>query len=97
MLIIQQCSVSLKIVHQSAETLAVLHAGADVLFVGKGADVGVTVSPIRINSLKEFGSLETVGERLLGTERAKARPCPELAAQGASFTMLLQLWRAVLQ
>ena len=50
-------------------------AGADVLFVGKAADVGVTVSPIRINSLKEFGSLETVGERLLGTERAKASPC----------------------
>ena len=53
-----------------------LHAGADVLFVGKGADVGVTVSPIRINTLKEFGTLETVGERLLGTERAKASPSP---------------------
>ena len=49
-------------------------AGADVLFVGKGADVGVTVSPIRINSLKEFGNLETVGEKLLGTEKAKVRP-----------------------
>lgn len=42
--------------------------------MGKGADVGVTVSPIRINSLKEFGNLETVGEKLLGTEKAKVRP-----------------------
>ncbi len=46
-------------------------AGADVLFVGKGADVGVTVNPIRINSLKDFGSLEAVGEKLLGAEKAK--------------------------
>ena len=44
------------------------------MFIGKGADVGVTVSPIRINSLKDFGSLETVGERLLGTEKAKVSP-----------------------
>ena len=47
-------------------------AGADVLFVGKGADVGVTVSPIRINSLREFGTVEAVGDRLLGAEKAKA-------------------------
>ena len=51
-----------------------IYAGADVLFVGKGADVGVTVSPIRINSLREFGTVEAVGDRLLGAEKAKAGP-----------------------
>lgn len=51
-----------------------IYAGADVLFVGKGADVGVTVSPIRINSLREFGTVEAVGDRLLGAEKAKASP-----------------------
>jgi hypothetical protein len=50
-------------------------AGADVLFVGNGADVGVTVSPIRINGLREFGTVEAVGERLLGAEKAKVRYC----------------------
>jgi len=51
-------------------------AGADVLFVepkGKAADIGVTVSPIRIRSLEQFGDLATVGERLLAVERGKVR------------------------
>lgn len=49
-------------------------AGADVLFVNparKSTTLGVTVSPIRINSLDKFGSLETVRDKLLATEKAK--------------------------
>lgn len=49
-------------------------AGADALFRDsnqKSTTVGVTVSPVRIASLEDFGSLETVGERLLGAEKAK--------------------------
>lgn len=49
-------------------------AGADALFVDprrKSSTLGVTVSPIRIDSLDKFGSLEMVRERLLSTERAK--------------------------
>ena len=49
-------------------------AGADVLFVNparKSTTLGVTVSPIRISSLDKFGSLETVRDKLLATEKAK--------------------------
>ena len=51
--------------------------GADVLFVeprSKAADVGITVSPIRIRSLEQFGDLAAVGNRLLSAERSKVRP-----------------------
>lgn len=49
-----------------------------MLFVepkGKAADIGVTVSPIRIKSLEQFGDLATVGDRLLAVERGKVRVC----------------------
>ncbi len=58
-------------------------AGADVLFVepaDKAGDIGVTVSPVRIKSLEQFGDLTAVGDRLLAAERSKVimslLPCP---------------------
>ncbi len=48
-------------------------AGADVLFVGGGTEVGITVSPIRIRSLEQFGTPQFVGDKLIGAERAKVR------------------------
>lgn len=49
-------------------------AGADVLFEdpdAKGTNLGVTVTPVRIKSLQQFGSVESVGEKLLNVEREK--------------------------
>jgi len=49
-------------------------AGADVLFRDpqvKKATLGVTVLPVRIATLGEFGSLEQVAEKLVSAERAK--------------------------
>lgn len=49
-------------------------AGADSLFRDpsrKSTTVGVTVYPVTINSLEQFGDLQSVGERLLGAEREK--------------------------
>ena len=49
-------------------------AGADILFLDperKSTTVGVTVSPVRIASLEQFGDVTTVGKRLLDAERAK--------------------------
>ncbi|KAL4857785.1 PsbP domain-containing protein 2 [Chlorella vulgaris] len=49
-------------------------AGADSLFRDPGkksTNVGVTVYPVMIASLDQFGDLQAVGERLLGAERAK--------------------------
>ncbi|BDA46952.1 PsbP domain-containing protein 2, chloroplastic [Coccomyxa sp. Obi] len=49
-------------------------SGADVLFVepsGKAGDIGVTVSPVRIKSLEQFGDLKAVGDRLLAAESSK--------------------------
>jgi hypothetical protein len=48
--------------------------GADALFRDPGAhvdNVGVTVLPVRVASLAEFGSLADAGRRLLAAERAK--------------------------
>lgn len=48
--------------------------GADLLLrdpARKTTTTGVTVLPVRINSLPEFGDLPAVGERLLQAERAK--------------------------
>ncbi len=53
---------------------AISWAGADVLFVepsGKAGDIGVTVSPVRIKSLEQFGDLKAVGDRLLAAESSK--------------------------
>lgn len=60
----------------SNQSCACAGAGADVLFVeprSKGADVGITVSPVRIASLEQFGDLAAVGDRLLAAERSKVR------------------------
>ncbi|KAL4448568.1 hypothetical protein ABPG75_005787 [Micractinium tetrahymenae] len=49
-------------------------AGADALFRDpeqKSTSVGVTVYPVTIDSLEQFGNLQTVGERLLNTEKEK--------------------------
>jgi hypothetical protein len=40
----------------------------------RSTSVGVTVSPVRVESIEKFGSLEAVGRRLLETEAQKARP-----------------------
>ena len=45
-----------------------------MLFLGEGTEVGITVSPIRIKSLEQFGTPQFVGEKLLGAERAKVWP-----------------------
>ena len=49
-------------------------AGADVLFedpVRKSSTLGVTVNPIRMDSLEAFGDLDAVASRLLQAEKAK--------------------------
>jgi len=49
-------------------------AGADVLFRDPSqryATLGVTVLPVMIQSLEKFGSLDSVGDKLLNAERAK--------------------------
>ena len=59
-------------------------AGADSLFqdpAKKSTSVGVTVYPVMISRLEEFGSLESVGDKLLG---AGARPKAVCLARGAS-------------
>lgn len=50
-------------------------AGADSLFRDpskKSTNVGVTVYPVRIASLDQFGDLQAVGERLLGAGEGEA-------------------------
>jgi hypothetical protein len=45
-----------------------------VLFEDPGrrsTSVGVTVSPVRVASIEQFGDLEAVGKRLLDAERKK--------------------------
>mmetsp|Transcript_20086 Transcript_20086/g.60671 ORF Transcript_20086/g.60671 Transcript_20086/m.60671 type:complete len:257 (-) Transcript_20086:232-1002(-) len=49
-------------------------AGADALFedpARKSSTLGVTVSPIRVDSLDAFGDLDAVASRLLQAEKAK--------------------------
>ena len=35
--------------------------------------MGITVSPVRVKTIDQFGSLETVGQKLLDSEKAKVR------------------------
>ena len=37
----------------------------------KGTNLGVTVTPVRISSLEQFGSIDAIGEKLLNVERSK--------------------------
>ncbi|KAL3161295.1 hypothetical protein ABBQ38_009651 [Trebouxia sp. C0009 RCD-2024] len=49
-------------------------AGADVLFTDplrKSTTVGVTVNPIKIVGLQQFGDVETVRKKLIDTEKQK--------------------------
>ncbi|KAL6748977.1 PsbP-domain-containing protein [Haematococcus lacustris] len=49
-------------------------AGADVLFedpARRSSSLGVTVSPVRVASIEEFGGLDSVGSALLEAERKK--------------------------
>jgi hypothetical protein len=39
----------------------------------RSTSVGVTVSPVRVASIEQFGDLEAVGKRLLDAERKKVR------------------------
>ncbi|KAK1287136.1 hypothetical protein QJS10_CPB19g00166 [Acorus calamus] len=58
-------------------------AGAAVLFedeVARGNNIGVVVSPVRIDSLREFGTPEFVAEKLIQAEKRKARFMFRMAA-----------------
>lgn len=60
-------------------SLQVGKMGADVLFrdpAVKSTSVGVTVYPVTISSLEEFGDLEAVGRRLLDAGAAPAQCAP---------------------
>jgi len=53
--------------------------GAEVLFKNpdeKYSNIGVTVSPVTIDSLEKFGTLEEIGERLARAEAAKESTVP---------------------
>ncbi|GBF90784.1 psbP domain-containing protein, chloroplastic-like [Raphidocelis subcapitata] len=71
-------------------------AGADVLFEDpekRSTSVGVTVSPVRVESIEQFGSLEAVGQRLLDTEAKKestldVRLVSESSRRGANGALL---------
>lgn len=51
-------------------------AGAKALFEeGKGSNsIGVVVNPVRLSSLKEFGTPEFVAEKLIQAESRKVLP-----------------------
>lgn len=49
-------------------------AGATVLFVdgkAKGNTIGVVVNPVKLSSLKDFGTPQFVAERLIQAEKRK--------------------------
>jgi hypothetical protein len=49
-------------------------AGATLLFedpASRGNTIGVVVNPVRIASLKDFGSLDEVADKLIAAERRK--------------------------
>jgi hypothetical protein len=46
-------------------------AGADVLFKGSGVNVGITILPVRISRVEEYGTVEQVAEKIVQTEKAK--------------------------
>ncbi len=49
-------------------------AGATLLFedpATRGNTIGVVVNPVRIASLKDFGSLDEVADKLIAAERRK--------------------------
>lgn len=51
-------------------------AGADVLFEDPqrpSTNIGVTVAPVRVASIAQFGTPDAVADKLLAAERAKVR------------------------
>lgn len=49
-------------------------AGADVLFIDterRGVNLGITILPVMISSVKDYGSVGEVAEKILQTEKAK--------------------------
>jgi hypothetical protein len=67
-------------------------AGADTLFLDpdrKSTNVGVTVSPVRVESIEQFGSLEAVGRRLMDTEAKKVGAGPTALLLCCSAAALL--------
>ena len=51
-------------------------AGADVLFEDPqrpSTNIGVTVAPVRVQSIAQFGTPDVVASKLLAAERAKVR------------------------
>ncbi|CAA6660409.1 unnamed protein product [Spirodela intermedia] len=55
-------------------------AGATALFVSeknKNDTIGVVVNPVRLSSLKDFGTPEFVAEKLIQAERRKHKGCPD--------------------
>lgn len=73
-------------------------AGADVLFTDplrKSTTIGVTVNPIKIAGLEQFGDVKTVREKLVNTEKQKV--CALHTSQCNSFfkaalAVFLQTW-----
>lgn len=51
-------------------------AGADALFEDperKSSNIGVTVAPVRVKTLQEFGDIDVVADKLLAAEQNKVR------------------------
>ncbi len=71
-----------------------LASGADVLFEDpsrRSTSVGVTVSPVRIASIEQFGDLATVGQRLLEAEGKKVRQAGTFGATISRYSRYSRL------
>ena len=51
----------------------------------KGTNLGVTVTPLKISSLDQFGAIEKAGQRILGVERAKVPTTRPASTRSASI------------
>lgn len=49
-------------------------AGATALFEEGKNNIGVVVNPVRLSSLREFGTPDFVADKLLQAERKKVQP-----------------------
>jgi hypothetical protein len=68
-------------------------AGADALFedpLRPSTNVGITVAPVRVSNIAQFGDLNTVSSRLLAAEQKKvSAPFPLHVVNALQFRMLL--------
>lgn len=58
-------------------------AGADALFedpAKKSTNAGVTVAPVRVRAIQDFGDVDSVGAKLLESEKAKVRGLTQVAS-----------------